>query len=91
MKDKELIKQRLISFADQMKQMFVDKQFPGSEQLITELLQNQFKFFTSQKEIQHLIFWKLSVNSPLIRSIHNTRESNGSNIFRINRFSFCCR
>ena len=64
-------------FADNMKQMLVDKQFPGSEELITEILQNQFKYFASQKEMQRLILWELSVGSPLMRSIHNTRETLG--------------
>jgi AcrR family transcriptional regulator len=64
-------------FSNNMKQMLNDKQFSGSEQLITEILQNQFEYFSSQKEMQRLILWELSVNSPLMRSIHNTRESLG--------------
>lgn len=64
-------------FRDQMKQMLVDKEFAGSEDLITEILQNQFKFFASQKDMQRLILWELSVKSPLMRSIHNTRELMG--------------
>ncbi len=57
--------------------MLLDKQFSESQQLIIEILQNQFKFFASQKEMQRLILWELSINSPLMRSIHNTRESLG--------------
>jgi len=64
-------------FSDKMKEMLADKHFSSSEQLITEVLQNQFKYFASQKETQRLILWELSVNSPLMRSIHNIRENLG--------------
>jgi len=70
-------------FADQMKQALADKEYSGSEQLIIEILQNQFKFFGSQKEMQRLILWELSVNSPLMRSIHNTRESMGEDFLQL--------
>lgn len=70
-------------FSDQMKQALADKQFPGTEQLITEILQNQFRYFASQKEMQRLILWELSVDSPLMRSIHNTRESLGEEFLDI--------
>lgn len=75
-------------FADQMKQMLTDKQFPGSEQMITEILQNQFKFFASQKEMQRIILWELSVNTPLMRSIHNTRESMGQDFLELSDSHF---
>jgi len=64
-------------FSDKMKEMLAGKHFSGSEQLITEVLQNQFSYFASQKETQRLILWELSVNSPLMRSIHNVRENLG--------------
>ena len=70
-------------FADKMKQMLIDKEFTDSEQLITEILKNQFKFFGSQTEMQRLILWELSVNSPLMRSIHNTRESMGQEFLEL--------
>lgn len=64
-------------FADKMKQMLADRQYPESENLIKEILQNQYKYFASQKEMQRLILWELSADSPLMKSIHNTRESMG--------------
>lgn len=70
-------------FRDNMKQMLVNKEFAGSEDLIIEILQNQFKFFSSQKDMQRLILWELSVNSPLMRSIHNTRESMGQEFLEL--------
>ncbi|MBS1521366.1 MAG: TetR/AcrR family transcriptional regulator [Bacteroidetes bacterium] len=70
-------------FRDKMKQMLVNKELAGSEELIIEILQNQFKFFSSQKEMQRLILWELSVKSPLMRSIHNTRESMGQEFLEL--------
>lgn len=70
-------------FRDKMKQMLTSKEFSGSEDLIIEVLQNQFKFFSSQKEMQRLILWELSVKSPLMRSIHNTRESMGQEFLEL--------
>lgn len=70
-------------FAESMKQMLLDKQISGSETIIIEILQNQFKFFASQKEMQRLILWELSVNSPLMKSIHNTREIMGQEFLEL--------
>ena len=64
-------------FSEKMKTMLEQKEFTGSEQIITAILQNQFNFFVSQKEMQRLILWELSANSPMMRSIHNARESMG--------------
>ena len=75
-------------FSDQMKQMLSNKEFGDSEDLIIEVLQNQFKFFSSQKEMQRLILWELSVKSPLMRSIHNTRESMGQEFLELTDLHF---
>jgi AcrR family transcriptional regulator len=64
-------------FSDKMKEMLNQENYSGSEGIITAILQNQFKFFISQKEMQRLILWELSVDNPLMRSIHNARESMG--------------
>ncbi|WP_179412696.1 TetR/AcrR family transcriptional regulator [Mucilaginibacter sp. E4BP6] len=64
-------------FSEKMKTMLEQKEFTGSEQIITAILQNQFSFFVSQKEMQRLILWELSADSPMMRSIHNARESMG--------------
>src|SRR5258708_39229868 len=50
-------------FSDQMKEMLIKHNYTGSEEVITAVLQNQFKFFISQKEMQRLILWELSVDS----------------------------
>lgn len=70
-------------FSERMKQILVNKEFAGTEELIIEILQNQFNFFASQKEMQQLILWELSVKSPLMRSIHNVRESMGEEILEL--------
>jgi len=64
-------------FADQMKETLRQHNHAGSQELITTVLKDQFKFFVSQKEMQRLILWELSVDSPLMRSIHNARECLG--------------
>jgi AcrR family transcriptional regulator len=66
-----------MAFSDQMKEMLNQTSYASSKGLITAILQNQFKFFISQKEMQRLILWELSVDNPLMRSIHNARESMG--------------
>jgi AcrR family transcriptional regulator len=70
-------------FSDQMKKMLDEHTYASSQELITAILQNQFKFFISRKEMQRLILWELSVNSPLMRSIHNARESLGQNFLEL--------
>jgi AcrR family transcriptional regulator len=62
-------------FSDSMKKMISETKFANSEQLITAVLQNQFKFFLTEKDMQRLILWELSTDSPLMQSIHNVRES----------------
>ena len=61
-------------FSDNMKKMILETKFANSEQLITAVLQNQFKFFLTEKDMQRLILWELSTDSPLMQSIHNVRE-----------------
>ena len=70
-------------FADQMKKMLDEHSYASSQELITAILQNQFQFFISQKEMQRIILWELSVNSPLMRSIHNARETMGQQFLEL--------
>jgi AcrR family transcriptional regulator len=48
---------------------------PNIEALVTVYLQNNFKFFYSEVEMQRLILWEISTASPLIKGIHNIREN----------------
>jgi len=45
-----------------------------SKDLVIDILQNQWRYFSEDIEMQHLILWELSGNSELMKSIHNTRE-----------------
>lgn len=44
---------------------------------IATVLDDQFDYFLSEREMQRLILWEISASSPLMRSIHNVRESTG--------------
>ncbi|WP_377161459.1 TetR/AcrR family transcriptional regulator [Mucilaginibacter terrae] len=62
---------------------FLENDESDLKKLIIELLQNQFKYFVSREEIQRLIAWEISTKSPLMRSIHNVRESTGQKFFEL--------
>lgn len=51
-----------------------------SEDLITQILQDQFRFFQSERDMQNLILMELSENDPLLKSIHRARENLGEKI-----------
>ena len=70
-------------FANKMNEMITEQSFAGSKQLITAVLQNQFKYFISEKDMQRLILWELSTESPLMKSIHNVRESMGQKFLEL--------
>jgi AcrR family transcriptional regulator len=55
----------------------------STKELITSILQNQFKFFLTEQEMQRLILWEISEDSPLMRSIHNARESMGQGLLQL--------
>ena len=65
-------------FAERMKELVArNDQNMDTASVIVGILQNQFTFFQQEKSMQNLILWELSTNSPLMRSIHNARESLG--------------
>jgi AcrR family transcriptional regulator len=45
-----------------------------TKDLVIDILQNQWQYFSTDLEMQQLILWELSGDSELMRSIHNTRE-----------------
>ena len=51
-----------------------------SKEMIISILQNQFTYFFNDKDMQRLILWELTTNSPLMKSIHNARESMGQKL-----------
>ena len=45
-----------------------------SKDLIIDILQNHWRYFSEAREMQQLILWELSGGGDIMRSIHNTRE-----------------
>ena len=70
-------------YAENMKKLIRENSYAGSQELITAVLQNQFKYFMSEKEMQRLILLELSTNSPIMKSIHNVRESMGQEFLEL--------
>lgn len=64
-------------FADRVQELIKTNQYGSIQLLITDVLKNQFKFFFSEKEMQNLILLELTGANPLMKSIHNARESMG--------------
>ncbi len=56
---------------------------PNIEALVTGYLQNNFKFFYSEVEMQRLILWGISNASPLIKGIHKVRENIARECFQL--------
>ena len=70
-------------FFNKMKETLPHENLSSSKELITSILQNQFKFFLSEPEMQKLILWEISEDNPLMRSIHNARESMGQGLLQL--------
>lgn len=70
-----------MSFADKVQEL-IDRQ-SSTQKLITNLLQNQFRYFYLDKQMQKLILWEVSTDSPLMRSIHNARERTGEKLLEL--------
>jgi DNA-binding transcriptional regulator YbjK len=67
-------------FTERINDLLISNNYPGSRELVTSVLQNQFTYFSSDKDMQRLILWELTANSPLMKSIHNARESMGQKL-----------
>jgi AcrR family transcriptional regulator len=77
-----------LSFTDYINEILISNSYPGSKELITSVLQNQFNYFSSDKDMQRLILWELTTNSPLMKSIHNARESMGQKLLELTDLHF---
>jgi len=75
-------------FADHINDIIKSHSYPGSKELITSILQNQFSYFVTEKDMQRLILWELTANSPLMKSIHNARESMGQKFLELTDIHF---
>lgn len=67
-------------FSEHLKSLFKEVQLPDNKALITQILQEQFKFFYAEKEMQQLILLELNETNAMMRSIHNARESLGQGL-----------
>jgi AcrR family transcriptional regulator len=72
-----------LEFFKQTNQLVQESQPESLQLLISQILQNQYKFFLSEPDMQRLIHWELSGESPLMTSIHNARETNGQKILEM--------
>ncbi|MDP9079036.1 MAG: TetR/AcrR family transcriptional regulator [Bacteroidota bacterium] len=70
-------------FTEKIDDLVSSSNYPGSKELITSILQNQFAYFSSDKDMQRLILWELTTNVPLMKSIHNVRESMGHKLLAL--------
>jgi len=77
-----------LSFTDHINEILKSNSYPGSKELITSVLQNQFNYFYAEKDMQRLILWELTTNSPLMKSIHNARESMGQKLLELTDVHF---
>jgi len=67
-------------FSENVQQLIEVTYAADSQKLVTDLLQNQFRYFYNEKQMQKLITWEISSNSDLMRSIHNVRETMGQKV-----------
>ncbi|MBK0378550.1 TetR/AcrR family transcriptional regulator [Mucilaginibacter segetis] len=72
-----------LTFSKKLQEMVAEEQPESTQALIAEILKNQFKYFLNEREMQRLILWEISTNSPLMKSIHNARESSGQSMLAI--------
>jgi len=68
-------------FASQLKALSGNVDSADGRRLIADILQQLFKFFLEEPESQDLILMELTGTNPLMRSIHNARESIGQDFF----------
>jgi len=69
-------------FADQLNKLSDEIQDDDAKIIVTEVLQDMFKFFLKEEETQNLILMELSGTIPMMRSIHNVREDIGQKILQ---------
>jgi len=67
-------------FADQLKTLSKELDASSSQHFITETLQQLFTFFLKEQEMQNLLLMELIGSNPIMRSIHNVRETIGHEI-----------
>jgi len=51
--------------------------------MFTELMQENFRYFFSNKEMQQIILWQISEANPLLRCISENRETEGAKLLQL--------
>ncbi|RYX90766.1 TetR/AcrR family transcriptional regulator [bacterium] len=69
-------------FAEHLNVISKDIQSLESQAMIIQILQELFKFFSSDKEMQNLMLLELSGAHAMLQSIPNVRESLGQNFLK---------
>ena len=70
-------------FFEKLKNLLAVEEETGTKQFFKALLQNQFKYFFAEKDMQRLILWELTTGSPMMKSIHNARELRGQQVLEL--------
>jgi AcrR family transcriptional regulator len=70
-------------FSDQLKKLLNEAKTEESGIIISGILQELFKFFLQEKEMQNLILMELNGGNRMMQSIHNARESLGQDFLEI--------
>jgi AcrR family transcriptional regulator len=63
-----------LMFFEKINREIIHLEYESGKDLITDILQKQWQYLSTDLEMQQLILWELSGDSDLMRSIHNTRE-----------------
>lgn len=63
-----------MKFANRINEAMGVEEHVTQQALIVDILQNQWRYFESDREMQALILLELSGESELMKSIHNARE-----------------
>lgn len=66
-----------MAFKDVLNEVAEENGGKNVKQLIVAILQNQFRYFYSDKDMQRLILLEITEDNKMMRSIHNAREAQG--------------
>lgn len=66
-----------MAFKDVLNEVAEENGGENVRQLIVAILQNQFRYFYSDTDMQRLILLEITEDNQMMRSIHNAREAQG--------------
>jgi len=53
------------------------------QRMFTELMQENFRYFLGNKEMQQIILWQISEDNPLLRCVSDSREKEGAKLLAL--------